>query len=403
MTNGALQGLRVIEMGSYVAIPTACTFLGDWGADVIKIEDPKGGDPTRGFRNLENIMIGDINPMMEQFNRNRRSLALDTKHEQSCQVLHKLVQSADVFATNFRPRHLKTIKADYDSLSMINPNLIYCLFSGYGSSGRDKDKPAFDYSAFWARSGVMDRLTEPGGVPRPARPGFGDNVSSIAIAGAIAAALFARERTGEGQLIELNLYQIGVWVSNVDIQVALHYEQEINQSDRKASTNPLWNYYKAKDGKWIMLVMPQTDLVWPAFCEAIGKPEMASDVELDSHEKRIQKHKTLIPMIDDVVSGKTSSDWEEIFERHGLIYDIVRSPLDVASDPQAWENDFFAEIDHPGFNKLKVVQNPIKFSKTPSSLKSCAPELGQHTEEVLLELGYTWNDIVEFKNTGIIL
>lgn len=402
MVTGALQGMKVLELGAQIAVPGACAILSDWGADVIKVEDPQGGDPGRGLKSIENIKIVDINPWNDQLNRNKRSIGLNTKLERSKEVLYRLVRSSDVVVTNFRLSYLRKIQADYDSLRKINPKLVYCLLSGYGTAGQDKEKPGFDYTAFWARSGMMDRLTEPGGVPRAVRPGMGDSIAAIAIVGAITAALLARERTGEGQKLELNLYQLGVWTMGIDIEAALYFGQEINQTDRQSVANPLWNFYKTKDGKWMLLAMPYTDTFWLTFCKAIGKPDLAEDPKFDSHDKRLQQNTILIPLIDGVMAERTASEWDEIFKQEDLVYSKVATPLEVVHDPQAWENSFFTEAQNPAVGKLKLIQSPFQFSKTPASIKSCAPEVGQHTEEILIHLGYTWDDIGELKTERVI-
>lgn len=403
MANGAFQNVRVIEFGHYAAMPTATAILADGGADVIKVENPKGGDPLRGLTILHNIQLTDINIWFEQMNRNKRSMALDVTKECSKEILYRLVQSADVFATNYEVPLLERIKADYDTLSKLNPRLVYTLLTGYGTAGPDRYRPGYDYVAFWARSGMMDRVAAPDTDPRPLRPGLGDSTASLAIAGAIATALFARQRTGEGQKIDLNLYQIAVWALSWDIEAALHMGVEISQWDRRTVNNAMWNSYQAKDGKWLILVMPQTDRFWPRFCKAARRPDLAKDPRFDSHAKRIQEKHTLIPLVSEIIATKTADEWEELAEEYGLVLGKMYSPLEVVDDLQAWENDFFSEGDHPVGGRVKLLTSPMKFSKTPALVRSCAPELGQHTEEVLLELGYTWDDVIEFKNQGVIL
>jgi crotonobetainyl-CoA:carnitine CoA-transferase CaiB-like acyl-CoA transferase len=404
MSNGAFEKVRIIELGHFAAMPTATAILADWGADVIKIENPKGGDPQRGLTIVQNIRITDVNMWFEQMNRNKRSIALDVTKEHGKEILHKLVQGADVFATNYQVPLLERIGADYDTLSKSNPRLVYALFTGYGTAGPDRYKPGYDYVAFWARSGMMDRaVAAPGRDPLPLRPAVGDSTASLVVAGAIGASLFARERTGIGQKVELNLYQIAVWALSWDIEAALHTGVEIRQFDRRITSNPMVNYYKTKDGKWIIFCMPYTDMYWDSFCKATGRPDLAEDSRFDSHTKRVQENLTLIPLLSEIAATKTADEWEKIGQEYGLVLGKVYSPLEVVNDPQAWENDFFAEVDHPVSGQVKLLASPMKFSKTPASVRSCAPELGQHTEEVLLEIGYTWDDMVEFKNQGVIL
>ena len=177
---------------------------------------------------------------------------------------------------------------------------------------------------------------------------------------------------------------------------------EIDQWDWRTVNNALWNCYQAKDGGWVILVMPQTDRFWPSFCQAAGRPDLAQDPRFDSHVKRIQERQTLISLVSQIIAAKTADEWEQIGQQYGLVLGKTFSPLDVINDAQAWENDFFAETDHPVAGRVRLLQSPIKLSNTPASVRCCAPQLGQHTEEVLQELGYAWGDMAEFKKRGVI-
>jgi len=188
-----------------------------------------------------------------------------------------------------------------------------------------------------------------------------------------------------------------------DNETALQLGQEISRTDRRSVNNPLYNDYQTKDGKWIFLAMVQTDRFWPAFCKAMGRPEWEKDARFDSHVSRMKEKVNLIQLISETMAGKTYAEWDEIFKENGLIFGPISTPLEVVKDPQAWDNNFFTEIDHPICRRLKLIRSPINFSRTPASIRSCAPELGQHTEEVLLELDYSWNDIAELKGHGIIM
>jgi crotonobetainyl-CoA:carnitine CoA-transferase CaiB-like acyl-CoA transferase len=407
MARGAFDGVKIIEFGHFLLVPTATAILADWGADVIKIENFKvGGDPVRFPQAIEGQPPpAEIKPSIwfHYFNRNKRGIGLDVMSQRGREILYKLVEKADVFATNFDPRAIERAKADYDTLSKINPKLVYCQCTGYGTLGPDKHKPGFDYAAWWARSGMMDRISAADAEPRPQRPGLGDNLASPAIAGAIAAALFCRERTGVGQKVEINLYHYATWGLSFDIGTALNQGVNLKQTDRRTVTNALWNCYQAKDGKWIMLVMPQTDRYWPSFCKAIGKPEWEKDPRFDSHMKRMEQNTYLIPALSQIIGSKTAAEWETIAQEYDLVLGRIQTPVEVANDPQAWENEFFAEMAYSSDVRFKVINSPMKFSKTPATVRSLAPELGQHTEEVLLELGYTWDDMAEFKNQGVIM
>lgn len=404
MAKGVFDGVKVVEFGHFLLVPTATAILADWGADVIKIENFKaGGDPVRFPQAIEGqAPPADIKPSIwfHYFNRNKRSIGLNVRAERGREILYKLVEKADVFATNFDPRAIENQKADYDTLRKINPKLVYCQCTGFGTVGPDKHKPGFDYAAYWGRSGMMDRIS--GEDPRPQRPGMGDNQVAPAIAGAIAAAMFYRERTGLGQKVELSLYQFAVWGLSFDIGTALNQGVNLQRTDRKTVTNAMWNCYETKDGKWIMLVMPQTDLWWPRFCTAIGKPEWEKDPRFDSHVKRMEQNMTLIPAMDEIMASKTAAEWEAIAQEHDIVLGRIQTPVEVANDPQAWENDFFTEMEYSPGKRFRMINSPIKFSEAPPTIRTLAPELGQHTEEILTDIGYTWDDMAELKNQGII-
>jgi len=407
MTKGAFEGVKVIEFGHFLLVPTATAILADWGADVIKVENFKaGGDPVRFPSAIEGqAPPAEIKPSMwfHYFNRNKRAIGLNAMTERGREIMYKLVEKADVFATNFDPRAVEKARVDYDTLRQVNPRLIYCQCSGYGTAGPDMHKPGFDYAAWWARSGMMDRISAPDQDLRPQRPGLGDNLASPAIAGAIAAALYCRERTGVAQKVELSLYHLAVWGMSFDIGTALHQGVNLRQTDRRNVTNALWNCYKAKDGKWIMLVMPQTDRYWPSFSKAMGKPEWEKDPRFDSHMKRMAQNTTLIAALDDIIAGKTAVQWEAIAQEFDLVLGRIQTPLEVASDQQAWENGFFTELEYAPGVRFKAINSPVKFSQTPAAIRSLAPELGQHTEEILLDLGYSWDDLAGLKKEGVIL
>lgn len=406
MSEGAFKGVKVVEFGHFLLVPTATAILADWGADVIKVENFKtGGDAVRFPSAIEGQPPPTfIKPSLwfHYFNRGKRSIGLNVMTEQGREILYRLVKQADVFATNFDPRAVEKARADYESLKKVNPRLIYCQCSGYGTLGPDRFKPGFDYAAWWARSGMMDRISSANDY-RPQRPGLGDNLASTTVAGAIAAALFCREKTGVAQKVEVNLYHTAVWGLMFDVGTALNQNVNLRQTDREEVTNALWNCYRARDGKWIMLVMPQTDLYWPAFCEAIGKPEWEHDARFDTFAKRIEQNKFLIRALDEILGGKDAAEWEAIAQEFDLVLGRIQSPLEVASDPQAIENGFFADVEYEPGKTFKAINSPVKWTESECRIRSVAPQLGQHTEEILLELGFSWDDLSQLKKDATII
>ncbi len=250
---------------------------------------------------------------------------------------------------------------------------------------------------------MMDRISTDAD-PRPQRAGLGDNQVAPCIAGAISAALYAREKTGIGQKVEVNLYHFAVFGAAFDIGAALNVGVNIPKTDRTRVTNFMWNVYKTKDKKWIMFVMPQTDLFWDRFCRAIGKPEWEKDERFNSHQKRIAQNMYLIPEMDKIAATKTATEWDQIARDFDIVLGWVQTPLDVANDPQAYENGFFEEVTEPASNyKFKMIHSPVTFSETPGTIRTLAPELGQDTETVLMDYGYSWDELSAMKEQGVII
>ncbi len=395
--SGVMEGVKVIELGAWVAGPGAGAVLGDWGAEVIKIEDPLTGDPVRGWRSISGIQVTDVHFWFEVYNRNKKSIGLDLRKEEGREILYKLVAKADVFFTNFQYSVLEKLKIDYDTLSALNPKLIYGVVSGYGKEGPDVEKPGYDITAFWSRSGILNKLIPPGGSPWMPPHAMGDSSVAMFLAGAISAALFHRERTGMGQQIDLSLFQSAMWVAAMDVQTVMYKGMAMPQINRAVNPNPLENTYFTKDKKWLIITMIQSDRFWPAFCKALKIEHLEKDEKFKDMYVRAEHNDELISTLDDIFATKTRSEWENIFNEHDLICSPINSFTDLPDDVQAMENNFFTEVDHPVGRKVKLVATPVQFQKTPASIKTTAPEVGQHTEKILLELGYTWEDISSFK------
>ena len=398
---GILEGIKVLDMGHVVAVPAAGATMADWGADVLKIE-PLTGEMARGLIGRLIEMSGsEFNWYIQVLNRNKKGLAMDLKTEAGRDILHKLVQRADVFMSNYELNTLKKLGADYATLSRLNPRLVYAILTGYGMVGPDRNERGFDYAAAWARSGAMYMIGEPGDIPPPQRGGMMDRVVGAHMVGGILAALLHREKTGKGQKLEFSLYHTGVWTLAEDIQPAL-MGTPLSKHDRTKALNPLWNSYRTKDDRWFWLAMLQSDPSWSDFCRAIERQDLESDQRFSSMEARAEHCEELIHIIEEILASKTMKQWERVFRKNNVIYGRVASPVEVTTDPQAIANGFFVDLHHPNI-EAQTVATPVKFCENPASVRAPAPEVGQHTEEVLLDLGYTWSDITELKEKGIIL
>ena len=395
-----LEGIRVVEMGLWVAGPAAAGLLADWGADVIKVEPPSG-DPMRAFFRLSTGSKVERNPPFDLDNRGKRSVALDLRVPAAREAAQRIVDRADVFVTNLRAAALARAGLAYEDVRAENPRLIYAGLSGYGQRGPEKDRAAFDYAAFWARAGAMASLGEPEGPPPTQRPAMGDHPAGLALAGAVAAALYHRERTGQGQEVHLSLFHAGMWMMATDIQTCLITGLGAAPTGRLVP-NALWNHYKAKDEKWFHLVMLQADRYWSGFCAALERPDLEHDERYADIFVRAQHGAELIAALDEIFATRTRAEWAERFDRHQLVWGPVQSITDVVADPQARALDAFAKVQHRSGDDIEIVRSPVDFGATPASVRHGAPELGEHTEAVLLEYGYSWDDIAKLKEQGAI-
>ena len=397
-----LEGIKVIETGGWMLAPLAARHLADMGADVIKIENPSGGDPSRGLESIRLQPLTALNYVIELDNRNKRSMTLDLRQDKGREILYRLVEKSDVFITNFQEDVLLKLKVDYDTLSGINPRLVYAIGTGWGLRGPEKHRPSFDISAF-ASSGLMATLGEENTPPVPSLPGMGDHITAVVMAYGIMVALFHRERTGTGQMVHASLLGSWIEVGGINLQQALTTGKDVPRRSRKNAVNPLWNHYETRDKKWIQLAMLQSDPYWPDFCQAMGLPALEHDSRFHSHGLRVDNHSALISILDDAFSSKDLSHWREQFGKYNIIWGTVNSFGEVAASPQVRANEYIVKYKHPSFDEIEVVGIPVELSKTPGQMRASAPELGQHTEEILLENGYTWDEIEKLKDLKVIL
>ena len=398
-----LEGIKVVDVSQVIAVPQTARHLADFGADVIHVENPATGDFFRYYQTGQGGTDGvpsDINYGWEVYNRNKKSMTIDLSQERGQKVLYKLVEKADVFLTNMRPFELENYNLTYDALSCLNPGLIYGAVNGYGKKGPERNAPAYDAIAYFARSGIPHVLSAAG-----FRPGFGDNIAGLALAFGVMMALFIRERTGVGQEVDLSLFQAGIYQISFDIAGALitgrDYE-EWRYHSREEIPNALSLPYVTKDGRVLFLVMLQPDRYWARFCQAIGREDLEHDPRFELFEPRMENHVDLMHILDEVFATRTLDEWKVCLIQGGIPFSPFQNLIEAINDPQAIANDFFVPFDHPAYGRIQVLANPLKLSKTPATLRMPAPEFGQHTEEILLEYGYTWEDIEQFKQERII-
>ncbi len=397
---GPLEGIRVVEIGFWVAGPSAAAILCDWGADVIKIEPPNG-DPLRGWVASMTGWAIPSNSPFELDNRGKRSIALNLESEEGRTIARALIDKADVFVTNVRPKVLETAGLTYERLRETNRGLVYCQITGYGPDGPNRNRAAYDIGAFWARGGVAAGLTPKGAELPHQRGGMGDHVAGSNAAGAVCAALLARSRTGEGQRVSVSLIRAGIYMMGWDISIALRVKLPIEAYDRYHAINPIINCYQAGDGRWFWLLLLQGDRHWPDLCRAIEREDLLRDPCFADLSLRLQNAPALVEKLDRVFATKSLDEWGQTFDRENVWWAPVNSINEVVNDPVAQEAGAFVDVPGPE-GPIQGVATPADFYGTPWQPRGYVPELGQHTEEILLELDYDWDKIVALKESGAI-
>ena len=394
---GPLDGVRVLEVANWLAAPAGCALLADFGADVVKVEPPRG-DPYRGYGGVQT----GFNYFFELDNRGKRGMTLDLDKADAREVLYRLLPETDVFVTNLLAGRRERYGLTYEVLSKHRPDLIFVSVTGYGSEGPDRDRPGYDYAAYWARTGIMGMMGEPDSAPPAQRPGMGDHTTAMLVAGSTAMALLHRQKTGEGQQVDVSLHNTGLWVLGVDVQLALASKINMPRVSRKAVPNPLWNTYETKDGRWIMCVMLVADTYWPKFCKALAREDLRDDERFSSFAGRGMNNQALIGILDEIFATQTLEEWRPRLDAEGLIWAPAQTLTEAINDPQAQARQPFVEIDHPTQGPIRLIDTPAKFSRSKVGIRGPAPELGQNTEEVLLAAGYDWEEISQLRTDGVI-
>ncbi|HEY7545639.1 MAG TPA: CoA transferase [Blastocatellia bacterium] len=386
---GILDGIRVIEAATYIFGPAAATVMSDFGAEVIKVERPGTGDPYRYLSYIRPMPVSEVNYCWLLDGRNKKSIALNLARESGRQVLIKLIETADVFITNYQPSVLDKLKLNYEDIKPINERLIYAHATGYGEEGDEIEKPGFDMTALWARSGLMDAVYDAEGQPALSVAGMGDHPSAMTLFGGILLALYQRERTGRGAKVSNSLMANGAWANSCLLQAALCQATPYTRGTRASAFNPMVNHYTSRDGKRFIFCLIQAEKDWPALCRATGRAELIDDARFATGEARVENAAALIKIFDRALAEKDMEEWEAIFAEYELAWSPVSSIEEVARDRQMEANRMFIEMDHPQHGKIKTINSPVFISDAEKVAPRPAPEVGEHTHEILRELGYS--------------
>lgn len=397
---GPLEGINVVELGVWVAGPAAAGVLGDWGADVVKVE-PLSGDPARTFQRM---LGGDLpnNPVFELDNRNKKSIALDYSTPAGLAIMYDLLRRADVFVTNVRVDALERAGLGYDRVREVNPRLVYGQITGYGLSGPDANRAGFDIAAFWARSGIAHLLTPEGGDLPFQRGGMGDHSTGVTFAGAVSAALFRRERSGEGQMVSSSLLRQGVYTVGFDLNMALGWGQYPAIGRRTSMMNPSVNNYTARDGRRFWIVGLEGDRHWPPLARCVGRPEWIEDPRFATALQRAINHRELIAALDEAFATKDLDEWADVFATEpDMFWSPVCSPEEILNDPQLAAAGGLVEVPDE-YGTTTMIASPADFHGTPWQPRWVAPRLGEHTDEILHAIGRTAADADELVATGVV-
>ena len=392
-----LEGIRVLDMTVFQQGTYATAMLADLGADVIKIEGPDTPDLGRW-----STAVGAQTPRNAYFhslNRSKRGIVIDLKNEKGRQAFYRLVKLADVFMSNLRRPALERLGVSYADLCKINPQIVYGRSSGYGPKGPDADLASMDILG-QARGGMIERIGESIGAPRPSPVAIADHVGAITMGFGLMVALFHRERTGEGQEVDASLLGGQLCIQTFNITDYLWSGKISRRPGRGA--NPTWSVYQGSDAKWFCIGMNR-QRYWAPLCEAVGKPEWITDEHFATLEARLDHREELFSALDELFATKRAKQWVKLFSDADLLATMVNDYEAIAEDPQNLVNGYVTEVD-PGNGEppVKMVGLPVVFSKTPGRVRSLAPEFGQHTEEVLLESGFSWDEIAELREAGAI-
>jgi crotonobetainyl-CoA:carnitine CoA-transferase CaiB-like acyl-CoA transferase len=401
VTQRIFDGLKVIDCASFIAGPAAATVMSDFGASVVKIEPPGAGDPYR--RRAVPVPERPLNPGFILDARNKRSLALDLRAEAGRAVLYRLVSDADVFITNYPPPVRQRLKITYDDLAPLNERLIYASFTGYGETGPEANKPGFDATAWWARTGLM-HLVRAGEAATPARslPGMGDHPSAMGTYGAIVTALYQRERTGKGNYVSSSLLANGLWANGCSVQAALCGDRVVPQPPREAALSALRVHYQCRDGKWLLLSIASDEWRWdkfkPCFNSCSGAP-ILDEPRFATSPLRDANARELVAILDGLFARKDLKEWRGILDEAGIIFGIVAETQDVAEDEQVLAAGHLVAFSDADF---MTVNSPIEIRGQEKVRPRLAPGVGEHSAAVLRDAGYAEAEIAALREAGVI-
>ena len=403
-----MDGVRVLEVAQFTFVPSAGAVLADWGADVIKVEHAEKGDAQRGLSALMGMPVGSSGsfaPLMEHPNRGKRSLGLALEQPGALEVLHELIRTSDVFLTNFLPAARRRLGIELDDVRRVNPDIIYVRGSAFGASGPDSEKGGYDSTAFWARAGSAVGTTpvDYDGLCKMPAGAYGDSLGGMTIAGGIAAALFARQRTGETSVIDVSLLGVGAWANALPVGFALLEggPPEPRAPGNSAPTNPLVGNYRTADDRWLVLAMLQPGRYWPEFCRHIEREDLIIDERFATAEALMGNATVAAEVVQDVLAARPLAEWVTRFAGMEGQWAIAQDPWEVGNDPDLRANGLIAEVLDSEGAARELVTNPVQFDEKPVQLTR-APQFAEHTDDILRDLGKSDEELIDLKVSGAV-
>jgi crotonobetainyl-CoA:carnitine CoA-transferase CaiB-like acyl-CoA transferase len=399
-----LEGLKVIEMATYVAAPAAGAMLRDWGAEVIKVEPLNGCPMRRFFEGMKSNVPIEGNPIFTLDNRGKKGISINTSDEKGAKIVRELIKDADIFLTNVRPKSLESAKLNHEELHKINPKLIYCSLTGYGLDGEERNRPGFDVAAYWSRSGMAHLTQRKGEEPLPIRTASGDHITAISTVSGILAAVYERTQTGKGKVVETSLLRTGIYSLSSDMALQLKFGRVPSTKKRDEQINPIFNFFKTKDDRWICL-SPRAggDYDLPKVVRALGKEDWLENEKFNTNQARRENAKEFIEEMDRAFSQHTMAEWGEKLDAQDLIWSPVQNLKEVSRDKQAIASGAFSEVEDQDCNEnYSTVSSPVKFHNSDDGPKGPAPKLGQDNFEVLKGLGINEEEINNLIDDGIV-
>ena len=402
--NGVMRGVRILEVGEQVFVPSAAALLSDLGADVIKIEHVERGDSIRGIASTGVAQLPpDVHPYLHHNNRGKRSLGVDLALDEGRQILYRLAEISDVFITNKLSKIRSKLKIDVEDLRAHNSHIIYARGSGQGEYGPDADQGSYDQLAFWSRAGVASAVMRPDydHVPMPP-PGLGDSVAALALAGGIMGALFHRGQTGEASVVDVSLLGSGLWAMSPAVALSLALGLPYSAPPVDAPRlNPLWQFYLTSDNRWIALTCLQADKYWAPLCKAIGRPELGNDPRFADHVSLLNNTTDAEAILREAFAALPLQEWRKKLEHFSGQWAVVQDLLEAATDRQSVANGYIQECQTSAGRRFGLVSVPIQYDEELAPTRR-APEFNEQGDEILAELGFDWGAIVDMKVRGVV-